>query len=62
MATYRVRITDSRVGPKFVRDGLDWDGSWATRQEADAKTWKTQRGAQRWIDERSGIAAVVEEC
>lgn len=53
----------------LARRRPDWDGTWFTRTMANAKTWKTRRGAQRWLDghpgiERLNIAFVreVREC
>lgn len=65
--TYRVRIDTPHVphattscGPAYVRDRPDWDASWYTREPARAKTWKTRRGAQRWLDERPEVSGAVE--
>lgn len=45
--------------PAFVRSKLDWGGAWHTRSVSDAKTWKTVRGAQRWIEEHPELEAFV---
>lgn len=51
---------------RYVTD-LQADGSHFARHISYAKTWKTRKGAQRWIDERRynennkhAIAEVVE--
>lgn len=63
--TYRVRIDmphhfPPARGPVYVRHRPDWDASWYTRNPDHAKTWKTRRGAQRWLDERPAVNGAVE--
>lgn len=66
---YKVRVIgpSGRAGYVAKNDGAGtWDGAWYTHNEIDQiKIWKTQRGAQRWINERPCVAMymtpVVEE-
>ena len=39
---------------RWVAERMQWDGSYTTPSQSNAKIWKTQRGAQRWIDDRPG--------
>lgn len=64
MTTYRIRIADTfaatRNRPTFVaRDG-QWDGGWRTQDPREARTYKTERGAQRWLTERPSVQGHVE--
>lgn len=65
--TYRIRLQLDNVnklvenGVRFVCDDRrSWDASWFTARPAEAKTWKTERGAQRWLAERPAIKGTVE--
>lgn len=63
---YRIRITDPlivnvAIPVKYVRRRRDWDYSPYTRHAYDARIYKTQRNAQRWLNERPEIKGLVEE-
>lgn len=65
--TYRIRLQLDNVnklvdnGVRFVCDDRrSWDGGWFTNRPAEAKTWKTAWGAQRWLTERPAIKGTVE--
>ena len=64
--TYRIRVTGTAsqtLGHEaFVcdRDATGF-GDWYTHMPGRAKSWKTLRGAQRWLAERPGVQGAVEE-
>jgi len=64
MSTYRIRVTDdhaaSRNRPTFVARVNQWDGRWRTQDAREARTFKTERGAKRWIAERPDVVGHVE--
>jgi hypothetical protein len=71
---FRIRVTISNPSSQYnayvciERNGIcpTWDGSWYTREDREPqyiKVWKTRGGAQRWLDQRSGVrnmGAVIE--
>ncbi len=60
MTTYRVAVSlfavRVRVGTEhilYVAEKPQWDGSWATSDVTQAKTWTTKGWARKWIQERA---------
>lgn len=47
---------------RFVcEDGKAWDGSWIVLHISEAKLWKTEAGALRWLAQRECIKANVRK-
>lgn len=45
----------------YVADrGRTWDGGWHVRYASQAKTWKTEAGARRWLEARPDIRGEIE--
>lgn len=58
---YGIQIIDSpnQKIPCFAALSNQWDGGWRTQEVFEAKTWKTVRGTQRWMDARPAVKGKV---
>lgn len=62
---YRIRVRGTEATPlrreAFVCDrDLAYYGEWYTHAPGQAKSWKTRRGAEKWLAERPGVQGTVE--